>query len=150
MEVIKSPGHTLDHVIYYNKANKILFSGDTLFRLGCGRVFEGTYEQMLDSLNIINSLPNETEVYCGHEYTLTNLRFLLSSFFNHEELVNEKIEIEQKLKIKGTSIPFNLGREKNINPFLSSESRFYTKFKALNNFSNIQMFSYLRDLKNKF
>ena len=150
MEVIKSPGHTLDHVIYYNKANKVLFSGDTLFRLGCGRVFEGTYLQMRNSLNIINSLPNETEVYCGHEYTLANLNFLLSIFSNNKELVLEKKIIEEKLIKNGTSIPFNLGREKSVNPFLSSESQFYTKFKIINNFSESQMFTYLRDLKNNF
>jgi hydroxyacylglutathione hydrolase len=150
MEVIKSPGHTLDHIIYYNKIHKILFSGDTLFRLGCGRVFEGTYKQMQNSLIKIKSLDNATQVYCGHEYTLANLNFLLSIFPKYKDLIDEKKIIKEQLRKKNTSMPFNLGREKSINPFLSSESQFYSKFKNQNNFSDIQMFSYLRDLKNIF
>jgi len=77
-KIIQTPGHTMDHIILYDSNNKILFAGDTLFRLGCGRVFEGTFNQMQNSLQKINLLPNDVTVYCGHEYTLTNLKSSLS------------------------------------------------------------------------
>ena len=74
--IIKTPGHTLDHIIYYDENNGVLFCGDTLFRLGCGRVFEGTLNEMFNSLQKINELDKNTIIYCGHEYTLNNLNFL--------------------------------------------------------------------------
>ena len=73
LHVLEIPGHTLDHLAYYN--NAILFSGDTLFSAGCGKVFEGTYEQMYNSLSKLSQLTDETKIYCGHEYTLNNLQF---------------------------------------------------------------------------
>ena len=149
-KVIATPGHTLDHKIFYSQNNKILFSGDTLFRLGCGKVFEGTYEQMHDSLGKINNLENQTWVYCGHEYSLSNANFLISVFENNKTIVSEKKKIEELMLKKNCSIPFKLGDEKAINPFLSSESGFYNEFKSKKNFSNLQMFTFLRDLKNKY
>ena len=74
--IIKTPGHTLDHIIYYDQSNGVLFCGDTLFRLGCGRVFEGTLNEMFNSLKKINELDKNTIIYCGHEYTISNLNFL--------------------------------------------------------------------------
>ena len=150
LEVIKAPGHTLDHIVFYSKTNHMLFSGDALFRLGCGRVFEGTYKQMFQTLKKINLLDNKTMVYCGHEYTYSNLDFLISIFPNHKDLISERKKIDNQLAKTGQSIPFNLGEEKAINPFLSTESEIYRIFKNENNFSDIEMFSYLRDLKNKF
>ena len=150
MEVINTPGHTHDHIVFYNKTNHILFSGDTLFRLGCGRVFEGTNQQMFQTLTKINSLDNKTMVYCGHEYTSSNLDFLISLFPNHKDLISEQENIGDQLTKTNQSIPFNLGKEKIINPFLSTKSEIYRTFKNENNLSNIEMFSYLRDLKNKF
>ena len=78
-EVIEIPGHTLDHLAFYSSNNEdpILFCGDTLFAGGCGRVFEGTFEQMFKSLKRIAKYPKETQVFCGHEYTLSNLKFAL-------------------------------------------------------------------------
>ncbi len=149
-KVITTPGHTMDHVIYYNDENNFLFSGDTLFRLGCGRVFEGTFEIMHESLKKIKSLSNDTEVYCGHEYTKNNLNFLLSLFPNFKELQLEKKKIDKQIIESGASIPFNLGHEKNINPFLSSESLFYQDFKKKNKLKDFDMFSFLRGLKDKF
>ena len=75
-QVIHTPGHTLDHICFYIPDQKYLFSGDTLFYLGCGRVFEGTMEQMWNSLLKLKSLPDDTLVYCGHEYTLSNLSLI--------------------------------------------------------------------------
>jgi hydroxyacylglutathione hydrolase len=149
-KIIKTPGHTIDHIVYYNDYNNILFSGDLLFRLGCGKVFEGTYEQMYFSLQKINSLNNKTMVYCGHEYTVSNLSFLMSIFPDNDFLFTEKDNINSQLLKTKSSIPFNLGREKAINPFLSSKLGYYKEFKNKNKFSDIEMFSYLRDLKNNF
>ena len=150
IKVIDTPGHTIDHVVFYNEENNLLFSGDTLFRLGCGRIFEGSYKQMYNSLKKIDDLNNKTNVYCGHEYTNTNLNFLLSIFPKNENLLDEKKKIDLQLKKTQSSIPFNLGKEKNLNPFLTSKSNIYNKFKDDNNLSNFELFSYLRDLKNNF
>ena len=147
---METPGHTLDHVVYYSKEYNLLFSGDTLFRLGCGRVFEGTYNEMHESLKKIMNLDKETMVYCGHEYTINNLNFLISTFPELEELNDLKSKINQQIIETGASIPFKLGLDGNINPFLSLENNYYKEFKKRHNFNNIQMFSYLRDLKNNF
>ena len=150
MDVIETPGHTLDHIVFYNRTQKVLFSGDTLFRLGCGKVFEGTYEQMLSSLKKIEKLDDETMVYCGHEYTLNNLKFLQSIFSNHQDLNYLENKINIQLSKTKASIPFNLGEEKSFNPFLSSDSSHYLDFKKNNKFTDLTMFSHLRDLKNNF
>ena len=150
IKVIATPGHTIDHVVFYNKENNILFSGDTLFRLGCGRVFEGTYEQIFTSLQKIYALDNKTNVYCGHEYTNTNLNFLLSIFPKNRNLLIEKKKIDIQLKKNGSTIPFNLGNEKQLNPFLAPDTNYLYEFKNRNNLSNFQLFSHLRDLRNIF
>ena len=116
-EVIETPGHTMDHIVFYNIDNNLLFSGDTLFRLGCGRVFEGTYNQMYNSLNKILNLDNETMVYCGHEYTISNLNFLMNSFPNILELIELKNIVNKQIIDTGSSIPFKLGLEKKIQSF---------------------------------
>jgi len=148
--VIATPGHTLDHIILYDKDNKILFSGDTLFRLGCGRVFEGTYHQMFNSLKKINLLEDNVTIYCGHEYTLSNLSFFESLFENNNELINLRNVIELEIKTNDRSIPFNLGDEKKFNPFLNQNSILSKNLKVEQNFSDIELFSFLRDKKNQF
>ena len=150
LKVFATPGHTLDHLIFYDEHNKILFSGDTLFRFGCGRVFEGTYEQMQLSLQLLVGLDNAAQVYCGHEYTLKNLEFLLSIFPDNEELKISKQRINEQINTTGSSIPFNLGEEKRLNPFLNPRSSYYQDFMKKNKFNDLAMFSYLRDLKNKY
>ena len=149
-KIFATPGHTLDHVIYHEYNNNVLFSGDTLFRYGCGRVFEGTYKQMLSSLNIINELDDVTEVYCGHEYSLNNLNFLESVFKNNNHLLLEKKILKNQIDRNGCTIPFNLGKEKDLNPFLSRKSPFYCSFMKEKKYNDLAMFTYLRDLKNSF
>ena len=150
IKVITAPGHTLDHVVYYNKINNILFSGDVLFRLGCGRIFEGSYEIMYQSLKKIEKLSDATVVYCGHEYTLNNINFLISLFPEYKALKIEKDKINNQILKDGSSIPFSLGMDKKINPFLSSQSIFYEKFRKRKKFTNFELFVYLRELKDKF
>jgi len=149
-DVIATPGHTLDHIILYDKINALLFSGDTLFHLGCGRVFEGTFEQMYASLQKINNLPNKTLVYCGHEYTMNNLNFLESIFEEIKELKELKTKIEKKINVTACTIPFFLGQEKNINPFLNQSSDIFDSFKKNNNLSDYEMFKFIREKKDNF
>ena len=150
VKTISTPGHTMDHVVYYIKEINVLFSGDSLFRLGCGRIFEGNYKNMFTSLQKIFSLKSETSVYCGHEYTNNNLKFLMSVFPKNKYLLSEQVKIELELKETGSSIPFNLGNEKHINPYLSPNSAYYKEFKKENKLSDFEFFSKLRDLKNNF
>ena len=148
--VIATPGHTLDHIILYDKINALLFSGDTLFHLGCGRLFEGTFEQMYTSLQKINNLPDETLVYCGHEYTMNNLNFLESIFEEIMELKELRTKIEKKINMSSRTIPFFLGEEKNINPFLNQSSYIFDSFKKNNNLSNFEMFKLIRKKRDVF
>ena len=149
-EIFSAPGHTLDHVVLCDFKNKLLFVGDVLFRLGCGRVFEGTLDQMHDSLNKILNLSDEMKVYCGHEYTLNNLMFLEDIFRENIDLEKVKKQILQDLETKNRTIPFVLGDEKKVNPFLNPNCEMSFKFKKNNNFSNLELFRYLREKKDNF
>ncbi|AEF55146.1 hydroxyacylglutathione hydrolase [Marinomonas posidonica] len=119
--VIETPGHTLDHLCYFSdQATPLLFSGDTLFRGGCGRIMEGTAEQMLSAMQKISALPDETLVYCTHEYTLANYRFALSLEPNNPALreANDHCQIlRQQAQV---TLPSKLDLEKKTNPFLRS------------------------------
>jgi hydroxyacylglutathione hydrolase len=118
--ILLIPGHTLGHIAFYSLSEKLLFAGDTLFSMGCGRVFEGTYEQMFRSLQRLVELPDETQLYCGHEYTLRNLDFALHLDPSNPELLNYRDSIEGK---KGApSLPGLLLHEKKLNPFLLCRS----------------------------
>ena len=119
-EVIEIPGHTLDHIAFYsfNKNKPILFCGDTLFAGGCGRIFEGTFEQMFDSLKKISSLPEHTKIYCGHEYTLSNLRFALEADPGNKNLILEYDRVSKLSDLNTPSIPTSLTKELKVNPFL--------------------------------
>ena len=149
-QVFATPGHTLDHVVLCDTKNKLLFVGDVLFRLGCGRVFEGTIEQMHNSLNKLLNLSDDMTVYCGHEYTLNNLKFLEHLFVQNDILENTKKQIFRDLKFKNKSIPFILGDEKRSNPFLNPECEMASEFKKNNNYSNLEFFRYLRKKKDNF
>ena len=135
-KIIHIPGHTSGHICFYFEKNKIAFTGDTLFSLGCGRIFEGTYEQMFTSLNKLKKLPIETKVYCGHEYTLNNSIFCSKYEKNNKNLEKKITEIEKKLKNNLPTIPSTIGEELACNIFLRAK--------------NIQDFSKLRDLKDNF
>ena len=112
------PGHTLDHIAYYEPTQGWLFCGDTLFSAGCGRVFEGSMAQMLDALNTIKALPDATQIYCAHEYTLANLAFA-AQVEPHNQAIQRHTAHCQAQRDQGLpTLPSNLAREKNINPFL--------------------------------
>lgn len=118
ISVIETPGHTSGHVSYYLSQSDILFSADTLFALGCGRLFEGTPADMRASLEKLAALPPQTAVYCGHEYTLSNARFALSVDAGNVAL-QERAKAIEALRAEGKpTLPTTIGEELETNPFL--------------------------------
>jgi hydroxyacylglutathione hydrolase len=135
-KIFHIPGHTSGHICFNFFKEKLLFTGDTLFSLGCGRIFEGTYEQMFNSLELIKSFSLETKIYCGHEYTLKNSDFC-SIHDKENSKLNEKILLIKEKLYKGLpTIPSTLKEELETNIFLRCNS--------------IENFSKLRDLKDNF
>ena len=135
-KIIHIPGHTLGHICFYFFNEKLIFTGDTLFSLGCGKIFEGTYKQMYDSLNKIKSLPKETKIYCGHEYTLNNSKFCIKHDSENLELKKKINDISKKIKNGLPTIPSTIKEELDCNIFLRTE--------------DLESFSKLRDLKDNF
>ena len=135
-KIIHIPGHTSGHICFYFIKEKIAFTGDTLFSLGCGRIFEGTYEQMYNSLNKLKKLPPDTKIYCGHEYTLQNSLFCSKYDKNNKNLKKKIIEIKRKVEKNLPTIPSTLKEELTYNIFLRAK--------------NLEDFSKLRDLKDNF
>jgi len=135
-EIIATPGHTLGHIVYFIEELNTLFCGDTLFAMGCGRLFEGTAEQMYHSLNRLAALPTTTRVYCTHEYTLSNAEFTLSVEPENHAL-QERAEQVRKLRTEGKiTLPSSIELELATNPFLRAES--------------VDEFAQLRSLKDNF
>jgi len=144
------PGHTRGHVAFYFKKERVVFSGDTLFSLGCGRVFEGTYKQMFQSLNKLKNLPGETKIYCGHEYTFKNLEFCLKFNPNNDFLKKKKDDIKLSLKNKKPTIPSTIADEIKANIFFRVNDPDIKKAINLENSPDIEIFTKLRDLKDNF
>ena len=144
------PGHTAGHIAFYSKTEKAIFTGDTLFSMGCGRVFEGTYNQMFNSLNRIKDLPEDTKIYCGHEYTQKNIEFCIKYNPNNDLLKKTKNTIEEKLKNGEPSIPSTLFKEKQMNIFLRTDDLDVKNILNLKKASNLEVFTKLRDLKDNF
>lgn len=116
LRVMAVPGHTLGHIAYHGHG--ALFCGDTLFSAGCGRLFEGTPAQMLASLDRIAALPDDTRVYCAHEYTLGNLRFAAAVEPGNEDVLESLKAVRELRSRDAITLPTTLGRERRINPFL--------------------------------
>ena len=135
-KVIHVPGHTLGHICFYFYKEQSVFTGDTLFSLGCGRIFEGTYAQMFSSLMKLKELPQNTKIYCGHEYTKQNSRFCIANDEDNKKLKAKINDIEKKLKKGLSTIPSTIQDELDCNIFLRS--------------NNVETFSKLRDLKDNF
>jgi hydroxyacylglutathione hydrolase len=120
-KVIETPGHTLDHIAYWFPQDALAFVGDTLFSIGCGRVIEGTMEMMWNSLLKLRDLPNETQIYCGHEYTAANIRFALSIDKDNPVLEARAAQVERLIDEGAPTIPVSIGDEKLANPFLRAD-----------------------------
>ncbi len=151
-EVIEIPGHTLGHIAYY--ARNRVFCGDTLFAAGCGRLFEGTAEQLYHSLQTLAALPEETQVYCGHEYTQNNLRFA-KTVEPGNRAIDERIERVNALRAKQLpSLPSLIREEKQTNPFLrcsSPEVIAHVEHYAGKRLSKpVEVFAQLRKWKDEF
>ena len=154
-EVIEIPGHTLDHIGFYsfNNGDPILFCGDTLFAGGCGRVFEGTYQQMFEALKKISRLPKNTKIYCGHEYTLSNIKFALEVDPNNIKLQNEYKNVQELMKSNKPSLPTTIEKELDINPFLRCDDLDIQKniVKKFNvDDSEFEIFTAIRKWKDNF
>ena len=135
-KVIHVPGHTLGHVCFYFYKEQSVFTGDTLFSLGCGKIFEGTYSQMFNSLMKLKMLPPNTKIFCGHEYTKQNSKFCMTHDKNNQNLKNRIDDIEMKLKNGLPTIPTTIREELDCNIFLRT--------------NNMETFTKLRDLKDNF
>ena len=154
-EVIETPGHTLDHIAVYclKDEKSILFCGDTLFSGVCGRVFEGTYSQMYESLKKLSKLPEDTQIFCGHEYTSSNLQFACAVEPNNQYIKEYNEEIIEKIKNGEPSLPSSLKIEHMINPFIRCNEEnlidnINKKFGEVS--SEIEIFSTLRKWKDDF
>lgn len=146
---IETPGHTSGHVSFYCEDEKILFAGDTLFSLGCGRLFEGTAEQMWHSLSRLAALPDETRLYCGHEYTLSNAKFAIKHDPDNVAL-RARIAEAEALRAKGAfTLPSTIGREKATNPFLRAAEPALAASVGRTGHKPVDVFAALREAKNK-
>ena len=149
-DVIETPGHTAGHIAYWFDKDKLAFVGDTLFSIGCGRVIEGTPEQMWRSLVKLRDLPNDTEIYCGHEYTAANIKFARTIEPNNKALAAREAEMKQQISRNEPTIPVTIGEEKKANPFLRADVPEVTAGIGMQGKSPAQVFAEIRERKNKF
>jgi hydroxyacylglutathione hydrolase len=147
--VLETPGHTLDHISYVFDDDKALFAADTLFSIGCGRVFEGTYPMMWDSLLKLRALPDDFRLYCGHEYTAANVKFALTIEPNNPQLKARAEEVKQLRAAGKPTIPTLLGEEKKANVFLRADEPSVAASVHLKGASAAEVFGELRERKNK-
>ncbi len=151
-QIIDLPGHTLGHVAYYIEQHdqKWLFCGDTLFGAGCGRLFEGSAQQMMHSLQKLAVLPTDTQVFCTHEYTLHNINFALSLELNNQRLVQRQQETIKLRQLGQPSLPSTLALELATNPFLRCDSPEIHASINLENATALETFSAIRELRNHY
>ncbi len=149
VEVIGTPGHTMGHVTYFLPGERVAFVGDTLFVMGCGRVLEGNNEMMWHSLCRIASLPAETRLYCGHEYSLANARFGLSVEPDNAMLRNRLENAEQTVAAGGLNVPTVLDCELQTNVFLRPHNLGTRRRLGMGAVADWRVFGELRDRKNK-
>ncbi|MDB9784495.1 hydroxyacylglutathione hydrolase [Pelagibacteraceae bacterium] len=144
------PGHTSGHIAFYSKQEKIVFTGDVLFSLGCGRIFEGTYSQMFKSINKLKNLPKETNIFCGHEYTKKNLDFCLKYESENKFLLKKQDWINDKIKKGLPTVPVKLEDELNTNIFLRCDNKALKNKLKMNNSEDELIFEKLRNLRDEF
>jgi hydroxyacylglutathione hydrolase len=144
------PGHTSGHVFYYFKNENSVFTGDTLFSFGCGRLFEGSYKEMVSSLKKIKCLPKKTEIFCGHEYTISNLKFCMAIDKDNSELKEKFNQIYNNINKNITSMPANLAEEMKLNVFLKFDDLEFKKKMGFADLGEVDFFKKIRDLKDNF
>jgi len=148
--VLETPGHTLGHIAYWFHADKLAFVGDTLFSIGCGRVIEGTPPQMWQSLLKLRDLPDDTQIYCGHEYTASNIKFALTIEPNNTALAARAAQAQQQIAEKQPTIPTTIGEEKLANPFLRADKPDVAADIGMTGKPAAEVFTEIRARKNKF
>ena len=148
--VIETPGHTLGQINYFFPTAKLLFAGDTLFSIGCGRVIEGTPEMMWQSLLKLRALPDDTRLYCGHEYTDANIRFAQTIEPNNPALAARGAEVERQLAAGTPTIPTLMAEEKRANVFLRADEPAVAAAVGLAGKPAAEVFAEVRARKNRF
>lgn len=149
-EVLDTPGHTLGHIVYHDREGRHLFSGDALFSLGVGRMFEGTPGPMWAGLEALRALPDDTLVYCGHEYTASNARFALSIDPDNPALRQRAAEVAVLSTSGKPTIPFLLGEDKAANPFLRADDPGLARHYGLEGAGPAAVFAAIRRGKDEF
>lgn len=150
VEVIDTPGHTLGHVSYFLPGEKLLFAADTLFSLGCGRLFEGDPATMWASLRRLRDLPDDTMLHCGHEYTATNARFAVDVDPGNTTLRNRALEVERLRVAHEATLPVPLGEEKLTNPFLRADNPELQAGMGMGGADPVEVFRALREKRNGY
>jgi hydroxyacylglutathione hydrolase len=148
--VIETPGHTSGHISYWFEQDKLAFVGDTLFSIGCGRVIEGTPAMMWQSLLKLRALPDDTQIYCGHEYTDANIRFARTIEPQNRALAARAETAKQQLAQGHPTIPTTIGEEKAANPFLRADIPVVVAAVGLSGKPAADVFAEIRERKNKF
>ena len=149
-DVYATPGHTLGHIVFHDQAGKHLFTADALFSLGVGRMFEGTPEPMWNGIKALRDFPDDTLIYCGHEYTESNARFALSVDPDNKALQQRAAEVKA-LRLAGkATIPVSLGTEKAANPFLRADDKVIAAYYGLEGATPAEVFAALRKGKDSF
>ena len=148
--VLETPGHTLDHVSYHVPEQTLVFVGDTIFSLGCGRVIEGTHEMMWQSILRLRALPNETRLYCGHEYTLANGKFAVTIEPDNPALRERMAEVERLAANGRPTLPTTIGREKATNPFLRADDPDVMSKLGIKGGDPARVFAEIRTRKDRF
>jgi hydroxyacylglutathione hydrolase len=148
--VIDTPGHTAGHISYFFSADKVAFVGDTLFSIGCGRVIEGNPEMMWQSLLKLRALPDDTQFYCGHEYTDANIRFAKTIEPHNKALEARAQQVKSLLAAGKPTIPATIGAEKAENPFLRADVAAVAQSVGLAGSPAWKVFAEIRERKNRF
>jgi len=150
IKALHIPGHTLGHICFFFEKEKIAFTGDTLFSLGCGRIFEGDHKQMFSSLNKIKKLPKDTKIYCGHEYTYKNAEFCIKYDDNNNDLIKKFKKIKKLRSENLPTIPSILEDEIKSNIFLRCDQKDLKIKLNMKNQEDFKVFKKVRDLKDSF
>jgi len=149
-KVMETPGHTAGHISYFFPADKLAFVGDTLFSIGCGRVIEGTPPMMWQSLLKLRALPDDTKVFCGHEYTAANIRFCKTIEPDNPDLAVRESEVTRLLAEGKSTVPSLMGAEKKQNTFLRADDPKVAAAVGLAGKPAADVFAEVRARKNKF
>jgi hydroxyacylglutathione hydrolase len=148
--ILETSGHTTGHIVYYFADEQLLFCGDTLFVMGCGRLFEGTTEEMWQSLQKLKHLPETTKVYCAHEYSLSNGKFALSVEADNQTLQNRMAQIKQLRADNLPTVPSTIAQELATNPFFREQSLSIQQHLKMTDKMPVEIFAALRKLKDVF